>query len=254
MLLKRVVAFLLVMEFMLWGYLLYELVVMFFRLRGLLRTGMTLKAAVIESVAVTYESSRVLHFVVGELRIWKFAFFGWGRARAVNAQFTLHKSSTYFGFFIVMLHEQIIEGIALHFWLHSFNPILAWVSTGLHFYSIVWIIGDYNAIRSTGISVSEDRLVINVGLRKRVSIPMRSIQGVQAFDPRTMGTSQDRFIAAVLPLPRFMEAFHEFPQIAIKVKEPVAAESFLGRKQFVTNILIRVDHSSEFLTALQAAL
>lgn len=253
---QLLLAVFLVLEFVLWGYLLYKFIGAIFRTRSLVHGGTSYHAAVGIVAREMWYESRLIHVLKKELLVWKYALFSWRnvseKATPGVLTLTLHKKSIYFGFFVLFVHEQVIEGVALHFWLHTFDPALAWLSTALHVYSVIWLVGDYNAIRLSRLILDNQTLTVKIGLRKEIRIPRSSIQRVQAAGETGMVYNPgDAFVASVIPSWKLMNAVGELPQLEIVLARPVPWKTFSGQNREAERVFLHLDDPVELRAALR---
>ena len=55
----------------------------------------------------------------------------------------------------------------------------AWIVTVLDLYGVLWLVGDYHALRLRPTRIDDDTLVLSYGLRWRASIPLDAIGSVE---------------------------------------------------------------------------
>lgn len=82
------------------------------------------------------------------------------------------------GFSLVIL----VEAVALHLLVTSWSPLAAWLLTGLSAYGLLWLVGDYRAIRDQPSDVDGGVLHLRLGIRWRVVVPLSEISSVSRID------------------------------------------------------------------------
>ena len=86
--------------------------------------------------------------ISSEIVMFYYAFASW-KKRPITGdnQFTLHKKTSFIAFYIMLIHAIVIETIGIHWWLHDKSLILSIVLLVLNVYSIIFFIGDIQAVR-----------------------------------------------------------------------------------------------------------
>ena len=115
--------------------------------------------------------------VAFEIAIIYYAFSGW-RKRA-PAGFTVHQRSgwsTVIGVFIFLI---AVESIGAHLVVQMWSVKAAWIVTTLDLYGILWLLGDFQALRLRPTRIENDTLVLNYGLRWRAEIPLSAIAAIE---------------------------------------------------------------------------
>ncbi|QAS52463.1 hypothetical protein [Halobacillus litoralis] len=95
--------------------------------------------------------------------------------------FSYHKNSEYFGVFLMLVHAMLIEIIAVHVILMQYSHTAAWVATTLDFYALLFLVGDYQAIRKNPLILDESAVHIQKGLRFHMTIPLEEIKGIRPY-------------------------------------------------------------------------
>lgn len=72
-----------------------------------------------------------------------------------------------------------VETIAVHLWLITNHPILAWTLSAVSVLSLLWLVGDYRALGRARVELAEQTLCIRVGWRATADIPLHVVQSVQ---------------------------------------------------------------------------
>ncbi|GAA0326013.1 hypothetical protein GCM10008967_15740 [Bacillus carboniphilus] len=194
-----------------------------------------------------------------EYEILYYAFCGWGRKLKVKegtAAFTYHKKSSYFWIFLALMHEQVIEMVIFHIYLKQIDPLAANLFTALHIYSIVWILGDYHAVRHSPVLVKQNLVQMKVGVRKSLTIRVQDIATIQ---PPTIrygksgGVIHEKGVFHVTAFPRVLTRVFGMTDEAkyeILLKYPVYAEGIFGLKKEISKIYIYLDCPEEFVDLL----
>jgi hypothetical protein len=196
--------------------------------------------------------------LVKECKVLFYAFFRWNRNKVKRGNsFTLHKNSTYFWLFIVLLHEQVIEMIIFHIYLKKVDPTYAYVITGLHIYSIFYMLGDYNWVRNSPIRVKDNVIEMRIGARREISFDIKDIKLIQkaALLYSKSGTlihEKDVFHATAFPrvLTRIFGITDELKHEII-FKKPITYKGYLGLKKKVNKVLVYIEESDQLVYLIE---
>ncbi|NBB80155.1 MAG: hypothetical protein GVY36_12045, partial [Verrucomicrobia bacterium] len=127
---------------------------------------------------------RVLADVIAhELAVFYYALFSWRSslpsARPEASTYTYHKSSGYGVILAGIMVALVIELVGVHLLLHLWSPTVAWIHTALGLYGMLWLVGDYRAMRFRPIQLHGDVLYLRCGLRWSIRVPLASIASVE---------------------------------------------------------------------------
>ncbi|MCZ8495130.1 beta-carotene 15,15'-monooxygenase [Priestia megaterium] len=183
-----------------------------------------------------------IHILCSEMLMFYYAFGTWKKKPNDEANtFTLYKRSSFVTFQIMIIHAIVIETLGLHWLLHNTSMTLSIVLLVLNIYSIVFFIGDIQALRLNPLRVDDDRLYISFGLAKRIEIPFRDIaeivEDAHILQQKVPNTTIE-FIA------RDFETVH--PDLLLILKSPVEATLFMCIKKKYKQVAIRVDNPHGF--------
>ncbi|MGG0463807.1 beta-carotene 15,15'-monooxygenase [Priestia aryabhattai] len=183
-----------------------------------------------------------LHVLSSEMLMFYYGFGTWKRKPSAEGNtFTLYKHSSFITFQIMIIHAIIIETLGLHWLLHNTSIILSVVLLILNIYSIVFFIGDIQALRLNPLRVEDDGLYISFGLAKRMEISFRDIaeivEDAHILQQKVPNTTIE-FIA------RDFETVH--PDLLLILKSPIEATLFMGIRKKYQQVAIRVDDPHAF--------
>jgi hypothetical protein len=199
-----------------------------------------------EAIAVAMRgaigSSRVAHVLASEAAMLYYAVFGWGRVSVPagrGAVFPYHRVNGWPAVLVVVQGMIVVETLGLHFLLQMWSPIAAWTATALSVYSMVWLLGDYLAMRRRPMRIEDGRLEVRLGLRWSADIPLESIESVSG-DPAPDKTRRCSLNAV---------AFGQ-PQLELRLRDAVVAKGFFGLRKRCDRVLIAVEDPERFRRAL----
>lgn len=198
----------------------------------------TLMPAVYERI----KPNPLITVIISEALAFYYAFFAWKKKPEEGATtISLHKNTSVIAFNIMLIHAIVIETIGIHWWLHEKSPVLSIILLVLNIYSVIYFIGEIQAIRLNPLSIKEGRFNISLGLGKRMSVPLESIQAVR------WGAKADKdmlaFVAQDLEEPE--------PQVIIDFKTPQQSILFFGRSKYVPQIALKVDNPEKLKNLLE---
>ncbi|OUT33156.1 beta-carotene 15,15'-monooxygenase, partial [Priestia aryabhattai] len=183
-----------------------------------------------------------LHVLSSEMLMFYYAFGTWKKKPSTEGNtFTLYKRSSFITFQIMIIHAIVIETLGLHWLLHNTSIILSIVLLILNIYSIVFFLGDIQALRLNPLRVEDDRLYVSFGLSKRMEISFSDIaeivEDAHILQQKVPNTTIE-FIA------RDFETVH--PDLLLILKSPIEATLFMGIKKKYQQVAIRVDDPNAF--------
>lgn len=174
--------------------------------------------------------------ISSEASLFYYTFAGWGKPAQLNSnEFTYDKSSGYKNVFILVLFLLPAETIALHFWLSSYNETLAWVLTAISIYSVFFLFGDRNSIRHRPISVNENGLQLNIGIRWNTEIPFDQIEKIEL---REGDETAEKFANL---------ATFGYGNVMLILKDKMTLQGIYGIKKTTDRIALSIDEKDLFV-------
>ncbi|HEY7473094.1 MAG TPA: hypothetical protein VIE68_12185 [Gemmatimonadota bacterium] len=202
----------------------------------------SLRRAAIELVDV----ERAAEIIAYEAAVLWYAVAGGGKRGApVGESFGVRRRSGYGPVLLALFLAIAVEAIALHLFVRQWSVVAAWILTGLTAYAVVWLIGDFRALGSRTILLTDDELVVRLGLRWTVRIPLGRIRAVcSAGGPVASAARPARgsghLRAVILGSERqIVELDGELPAVG-----------FYGIRRRVRSIGLAVDEPGRFLAAV----
>lgn len=181
--------------------------------------------------------------ILSEALAFYYALFAWKKKPEESATtISLHKETSIIAFYIMLIHAIIIETIGIHWWLHEQSTTLSIILLVLNVYSVIYFIGEIQAIRLNPLSIKNGILNVSLGLGKRISVPLESVQTIR------WGAKADKealsFVAQDIEQPE--------PQLVIDFKTPQKATLFFGRTKSFSQIALKVDDPAKLKNLLEA--
>ncbi len=78
----------------------------------------------------------------------------------------------------MIIHATAIESIGFHYLLHQWNPVIAWILLILNVYAMIYFIAEIQAIRKNPLVVTEEQVIIQIGLGKKIVMPFTQIDNI----------------------------------------------------------------------------
>ncbi|MGE6831671.1 beta-carotene 15,15'-monooxygenase [Priestia megaterium] len=190
-----------------------------------------------QAVNEKFPKQTFIHILCSEMLMFYYAFGTWKKQPSTEGNtFTLYKRSSFITFQIMIIHAIVIETLGLHWLLHNTSIILSVVLLILNIYSIVFFLGDIQALRLNPLRVDDDHLYISFGLAKRMELPFRDIaeivEDANILEQKIPNTTIE-FIA------RDFETV--YPDLLLILKSPIEATLFMGIKKKYQRVAIRAD-------------
>src|SRR5262245_27685565 len=182
----------------------------------------------------------LLAIVAVETLLVVFSFGGWFLRWKDTGEptFTYYKKGGYTAILGILLFVGVTETVALHLILSRWSLMVAWILTGLSLYWILWIVGDFHAIRLHPLVLRDGILHLRTGLRWRADIPVSRITDVQIGGPKS-SKAKSYLRASVL-----------WPRAVIQLNEPMTVEGLFGLRKTAMEIGVSVDEPELFRRAL----
>lgn len=195
------------------------------------------------SLRQIFGASPVLALLVTELSIPYYVLCGWSQ-RFTTSDPTLtplshHRESRYAAVVAMFTGVLVLETIGLHLVVQHWSDTAAWVLTALSIYSLIWLIGDYQAVRLHPHVLSDQLLLLRTGLRWRIDLAWSNIVAVHRTPPR--GPHLHNYVNT---------AVYGEPKLVLQLREPVIARGLFGIHKRVQQIGLTVDDETTLRTAL----
>jgi hypothetical protein len=188
------------------------------------------------------KANPLIRIICSEILIFYYAFVSWRKKTRLYANmFTLHQKSSLLAIYVMLIHATIIEMAGLHWWIHEKSIVLSIILLVTNLYTVVFIIGDIQAVRHNPVIVTNEGLYLSLGLTKRMEIKWSDVKEMIA--PPKSGKFKPvkdmiEFIA------RDFEEVH--PDFIIKLKHPREATFIMGIKKEYKQVALRLDEPERF--------
>ncbi|HHK5535941.1 TPA: hypothetical protein ACQUHH_004446 [Bacillus mobilis] len=189
----------------------------------------------------TIKRDKLVDVIVTECKLIYYALLSW-REKVPKGEFvyTYHKKTGAIGVYIMIIHATLIESIGFHYLLHQWNPVLAWILLVLNVYGMVYCLAEIQAMRKNPIIITEEQIIIQIGLGKKIVIPFTQIDKISFYKGEYLKKEKEVLDATV------MEFIKEPPTFEITLKEPVKARLLYGFSKTVSRVHLNVDEERKF--------
>jgi hypothetical protein len=193
----------------------------------------------VEKKATSHILIRILS---SEVLMAYYALLCWRRKPPVHAGVvTMHHKTSAVAMNIMLIHAVVIETIGIHWWLHSKLPILSFILLILNVYTVLLFIAEIQITRLHPLEVKNGHLYVTQGLMQRIGLPLNQIEQIE--------WGREHGKEALVFMQKDFEEIQ--PQVVLFLKEPVEATMFMGRKQKVSEIALRVDEPERLKELLE---
>ncbi|MBO1003014.1 beta-carotene 15,15'-monooxygenase [Pseudogracilibacillus auburnensis] len=188
----------------------------------------------------------IIKIICTEMLLFYYAFLSWKKQPNSNENtFTLHKNSSLIAMQIMIIHSIVLETLVIHWWLHEKFFILSIILLVLNIYTVIFFIGDLQAIRHNALQTTKEGMFISLGFRKRMEVKWSNIEKI-IDEPRILeqkcAKDTIEFIARDFELTS--------PHVIIQLKVPAKATLFIGKQKAYKFVSIRVDEPNKFLKTI----
>ncbi|HEY7159958.1 MAG TPA: hypothetical protein VH815_01810 [Acidobacteriota bacterium] len=227
---------------------LFEIVLIayvFTRIRKVIRRYREIKAreyffldGIRQAVSDVFNDNKAVNILLTELLLMYLAFFGWfkkfERTQVEIPAFTYHRKSSYPTILGVMIALLCVETAALHIIVLHWSRIAAIILTGLSIYSLLWLVGDFHAIRLQPVLVTQDNIELRIGIRWKATIPISNVAGVDA------GSGPPRNAKG------YVRASVLGARVVLNLNQPVTVKGLFGMQRSASKIGLSIDEVEQF--------
>jgi hypothetical protein len=194
-----------------------------------------------------------IKILVTEISMFHYALFSWKKKTLVDhgQAFSYHKKTSVNAVYIMIIHAIGIESIGLHYFLHSWNPIVSYVLLFMNIYGILFILAELQATRLTPFLLTKDHLLLQTGFSKSMYLHLSNIKEVKHYDGPEKFTRKE---AAEIYDIRVPDLIQEKPMFEILLHEPQDVHLLYGLKRKVSRIVLNVDEPDVFFYELKRSL
>jgi hypothetical protein len=195
-----------------------------------------------QSFCQTLPNRRLASVLAYECSVLYYGLLCWRRpARADRHSFSYHHNSGYTALIFTLMIVSAVEIVGMHLVVRLWSGMVAWLLTGLGVYAILWMAGDYQAMRLRPMVATADALLVRVGLRWSVSIPYTLIEQVQPRSKEFLSKRTPGYLQAALLTD---------PQMVLVLRGPIRAHGPYGIEKEVRRVGLAVDEADRLRAIL----
>jgi len=191
-------------------------------------------AAAVRSLA---GEGRVAQIVASEIAVMYYALCCWRRNAEPNARaITFHERN---GWGVILFGIVLLiaaEGTAMHLLIGRWNANAAWIWTALDVWAILWLLGDYHALRLRSTTLDDDALRVRYGLRWTLDVPRESILSIGEVTEESQWKQPGILKIAMLDAPKWL----------ITLREPIIAHGIASLTKETRAIALLPDDEEAF--------
>ena len=153
----------------------------------------------------------------------------------------MHHKNGQAALFYVLAAASFLEMPPVHLVIRHWNPVWAWVATGISLYGMIWLIGLGRSLELRPVLIGPESLDLQYGLLFALRVPRKMIACFRR------ANSSDAVHAFVLPS-------RSQPDFVIDLARPLEGECLFGVRRRVRLIALAVDDPDGFERALRELL
>ncbi|MBK5505793.1 hypothetical protein [Bacillus sp. TH12] len=195
----------------------------------------------------TMKRSKAVSIILTECKLIYYAFLSW-REKVPDGEctYSYHKKTGAIGVYIMIIHATVIESIGFHYLLHQWNPVIAWILLILNVYAMIYFLAEIQAMRKNPIVVTEEQVIIQIGLGKKVVLSFTQIDNIAFYKGESLTAKEEKEVLDAT----VMEFIKEPPTFEITLKEPVKVQLLYGFTKTVSRVHLNVDEKRKFYDAV----
>ncbi|PFE98030.1 hypothetical protein CN325_13285 [Bacillus thuringiensis] len=199
----------------------------------------------------TMKRNKLIDIIVTECKLIYYAFLSW-REKVPEGEYvySYHKKTGAIGVYIMIIHATLIESIGFHYLLHQWNPAIACILLILNVYAMIYFIAEIQAMRKNPLIVTEEQVIIQIGLGKKIVIPFTQIDNIAFYKGKLLTAKEGKQVLDAT----VMEFIKEPATFEITLKEPVKAQLLYGFSKTVSRVHLNIDEERKFYDAVKEKL
>jgi membrane protein YdbS with pleckstrin-like domain len=206
-----------------------------------------------KAVETSLPDNNAAKILVTEFSMFHYSFFSWKKKVKIDhgMAFTYHKKTSVNAVYIMIIHAIAIESIGLHYFLHSWNPIVSYILLFLNIYGILFMLAELQATRLTPFLLTESHLLLQTGFSKSIYLPLSNIKEIKHYQGPEKFSRKDQngLLDARVP-----DLIQEKPMFEIQLHEPQDVHLIYGLKRKVNRIVLNVDEPDVFYHEMKRSL
>ena len=186
----------------------------------------------------------VSQFAANEIALIYYGFFNFKKTTLKANEYSNYKGSGILSTLGALILVVGIEMITVHILAAKWNPLFAWILTGLTFYSALQLIGIIRSIPKRPITVNPNELVLRFGMLSETIIPYHTIKSIGFANSLDFDKNKKTKTLSLL-------GELENSNIVIHLKTPQELNFIYGKPKTYTKLLLFVDDNQNFKTQVE---
>jgi hypothetical protein len=192
------------------------------------------------------KNERVANIVSSEVAVIYYAFFSIkDKSIDYKTKFTSYKENGLPIVLSAILSIFLIETTGVHFLVSLWSKTIAWVLTGLSFYTCIQLFAHIRALKARPIVIHSNSFAVHNGLAGDAFIQLDNIEKVELSTKKPTGRESVK-ISLLNGL--------ENHNIVVYLKNPITVTKIFGIKKQADTVLFFVDKPKEFINAVTTRL
>ncbi len=206
-----------------------------------------------KAVETSLPGHRAAKILITEFSLFHYALFSWRKKVQIEQgmSFTYHQKTSLNAVYIMIIHAIAIESVGLHYFLHSWNPIVSYILLFLNISGILFILAELQATRLTPFLLTENHLLLQTGFSKSMHLPLSNIKEIKQYNGPEKFSRKEQ---ALLLDARVPDLIQEKPMFEILLHQPQDVQLMYGLKRTVNRIVLNVDEPDVFYRELKRSL
>jgi len=190
-------------------------------------------------VASTIFPQRVAQLMATEISTIYYALFSWKKHRPSSNEFTHYQSTSSRLLLYVFIFLILVEAFVIHLLLQNWNATVAWVVTGISFYTCLQVLAIAKSLPKRPISLSKNMLKLRWGFMNQAEIPLNTISGIQ-LEKREVEKAADT---------AYLSPLHsaEGNNVVITLSKPATMDRMYGFTKPFTKLVLYIDDPQRFI-------
>lgn len=212
--------------------------------RLLRKDGVSPVDAIANAFAGTASSEKLGRLFAHEASIGYHALLSWRKKPYTKEHATAFSTTEQSNMLVIVIaaaHLLVLEGIGVHFLIHQWSAVAAWILSLSNAYIIFVLIADFRLTKLNPVLVSEHLVRIRFAHDIWTDLRREQISGIRLLT-EPLPARELRTTAA----PLFCT-----PNIVLEMATPVPVTSRFGNKRNVKHVALCIDQPQEFIAALK---